>query len=180
MWSGVIAPANDAFDLFEFVHEALLVLQAAGCIRKQDIDVPGFCGIPGIEYNRRRICARLLRNNRDIISFAPGLQLFDSGRTKRIACGKHDRQALLFESIRQLANSRGLARAIYADHQDDKRIFLRAYLKRHRDALKYSKQRSTQAFAERLDILEFFACEAFLQICNDLLGRVDADVSHDQ
>jgi hypothetical protein len=34
-----------------------------------------------------------------------------------------------------------------------------------------------QALAERIDILKFFACEACLQICNNLLACIDADVS---
>ena len=43
-----------------------------------------------------------------------------------------------------------------------------------------SDQGSTQALRQRVDILELLAREAFLQITDNLLGGVDANVGHDE
>jgi hypothetical protein len=45
--------------------------------------------------------------------------------TERIAGGKHYGQALVLESLRELADGCGLASAVHSDHQDDEGAVLR-------------------------------------------------------
>ncbi len=41
-------------------------------------------------------------------------------------------------------------------------------------------ERGAQAFLQGLDILQLLTCQPLVQVRNDLLGRIDADVRHDE
>ena len=84
-----VAPPDDSLDLGQFVHQSLLVLQASGRIRKQYIDVACSSRVPGVENDCRGVGTTLLRDDRNIVTLAPGLQLLygrgaDYARTKGV------------------------------------------------------------------------------------------------
>ncbi len=56
----LVAPRDHALDLGEFVHEPLLVLQPAGRVGEEYVDVPCPGCFPGVEDDSRRIRASLL------------------------------------------------------------------------------------------------------------------------
>jgi hypothetical protein len=106
------------------------------------------------------------------------LQLLDGGRPEGVACGEHDRQALVLEAPGQLADGGGLAGAVDADHQNHERPVLRVDIEWLFHRREDVHERAPEPIAQRLDVLEFLASEALLQVFDDSSRRVDADVGH--
>src|SRR5262249_27464543 len=71
---------------------------------------PGGIGAGGACDDRRTAAA------------TPDVELVDGGGAEGIACGKHDRATLDAQLGRDLADGRGLARAVDADDQGDERL----------------------------------------------------------
>ena len=79
-----IVPRYNALDLGEFIHEALLILQATGGVGEQHVNIPGTGSLPGVKHNSCGICTRLLRYDVDVISLTPYLQV--ARRLQRGTC----------------------------------------------------------------------------------------------
>ncbi len=180
MWSCLVPPRDHAADFCQFVHQALLVLQPSGRVRQQHVDAARPRRLPRVENHRGGICSALLRDDRHLVALPPGLQLFDRGGAERIAGGQHDRQSLVLESLRQLADRRGLAGTVDADHQDHEGPVLRIDVERLLDGRQDIDERAAQATTQRVEVLQLLACQALLQVLDDARRRVDADVGHDE
>src|SRR5258707_11226589 len=109
---------DDAHDLFQFVHQLGLVLQPAGGIDQQYVALLLSRGRQRREGKARRIRSLRARDDRGFGALAPDFQLLDRGRAKRIAGGQHYLAALGGKFRRKLADGRGLAGTVDADHVD--------------------------------------------------------------
>ena len=112
---------DHAFDLFDLFHQMRLRGQPPGGVGQHHIDVARLRGMHRIVDHRRRIAA-LLRDDGDVVALAPGDELFARRRAKGVARRQQYRQALALQIFRQLADGRGLARAIDTHHHDDERF----------------------------------------------------------
>ena len=151
---GFIAPADHAFDLGKFVHQAGLALQAAGRVSQENIYIASTCRIHGVEYDGRRIGAGMLRDDRHIVAVTPGLKLLDGCGPKGIAGRQHDRETLFLEATCKFANRRGFSGAVNADHQDDVRTVRLFDRQRSFDRTQDLAQGVTQPAPQGLDDLQ--------------------------
>ncbi len=126
-----------------------------------------------------RIGTGLLSNDRNVIALAPDLQLFDGGSPKCIPGSQHDRESLFAESPCELANRRRLARTVDADHQDYERGVLPGYHERYGDRLEDIEHCPLQSAAKSVKVVQLAARQAFLQVTDDPLCRLHADIGHD-
>ena len=94
------------------------VLKAAGSIDDQHVLAVRRGLLDAVEHDSRGVAAFLAGNDRRTDPIAPDLQLFDGGGAERIARGQQNTIILLLEPMAELADGRGLARAVDADHQD--------------------------------------------------------------
>ena len=74
-----------------------------------------------VKHDRRRICAFAVRDDGHARTPRPDGQLFGSRRAEGVARGQHHVFALLLEMAGQLADGGGLAHAVDAHDQDDRR-----------------------------------------------------------
>ena len=81
--------AQHAHDLFQFAHEIVPGVQAAGRVGDEHIDFLCPRRLPGVEDHRGAVGACRLGYDRHIVMFAPGLQLLDRGGAKGVARGQH-------------------------------------------------------------------------------------------
>ena len=120
----------------------------------------------------------MLGDHRHVVAFAPCLQLLDGRRAERVTGREHDRVALVPEATRELANGRGLAGAVHTDHQDYVGAVRLVDRERLLDRGEDFDDSLPQAALQRLDIVEFLAREPLLQVGDDTLRRIDADIGH--
>ena len=88
----------------------------------------------GVEGEARGIGAGRPRDDRGADALAPDRQLLDGRGAERVAGREHDRVALARGDGAELADGRGLARAVDADDEDDEGL-LGAEGERHLDGL---------------------------------------------
>ena len=106
-------------DLLELGHQVGLVLQAAGGVDDQDIDVAGPGFHIGVEGKARGIGAGRPGHDGGADAPAPDLELLDGGGPERVAGGEHDGEALAARDGAELADRGRLARTVHSDDQDD-------------------------------------------------------------
>ena len=75
-----------------------------------------------IEYDRGRIRALAVAHDVRARALRPNLKLVGGGSAERIRGGQHDLFALAHIAGGQLADRRGLAHAVDADHQHNRRL----------------------------------------------------------
>jgi hypothetical protein len=88
--------------------------------------------------------------------------------------------AIILQSSRELAYCGRFAGAVYANHQDDKRVWLFRNDQWLRNRCEDIRKHLPQALLQRSYVLEFLSIKAFLQSGYDALCRVDTDISHYQ
>src|SRR5579883_418405 len=110
-----------AHDLFEFGHQLGSVLQPPGRVHDQNVGARLARALKRIISEACRIRAALACNDFAAEPLAPDLQLFDGSGAKSVAGDQHHALAFVSQSGSELADRRGLARAIDADHEDDER-----------------------------------------------------------
>jgi len=107
-----------------------LVLQPAGGVDQQHVDVLLFRSRQRVEGKARRIRTLRSRNDRRLRALAPDLQLLDGGGAKSVTRRQHQCATFGGQFCRKLADGGGLAGAIDADHQNDERLLRRVDLQR--------------------------------------------------
>ena len=118
-----IEPPDHALDLLEFVHQARRPVQPARGVREQDVDVRARAAATSASKTTAAGSAPgCLRDDRNAVALAPDLQLLDGRGAKGVAGGQHDRVARVLQAVGELADGRGLARAVDADHEDHERL----------------------------------------------------------
>ena len=152
---------DHAFDLFDFFHQMQLGRQAARGIRQHDVDITRARRGNRIENHRGRI-AFFLADHRDLIALAPHLQLLARRGAKSVARGEQYRFALCLKQLGELADRRGLARAIHASQHQNKRP-LRADHQRYLQGLQHLRQRLGQGAMQLRSFGKIFAAHALLQ-----------------
>ena len=128
---------DDANDLFQLVHQFGLVLQTAGGVDQQHVELLLFCRTQCVEGKARGIRALGSGDNRRFGAFAPNFQLLDRGRPKGVARGQHHLAALGGEFSCKLADGGGFSGTIDTDHENDERLLCVVYLERPRHRNKH-------------------------------------------
>ena len=172
--------AHDPFYFHQFFHQVGLGMQPAGRVCNQDVNVARPGRLQGVIDDRGRVSALLLGNDHHIVTFAPGLQLFDSRGTEGVTGGQHDLQALLLETVGEFTDGRGLAGTVDADHQHDVRT---AALRNFQWLAAGREDRLhvvSQGGHQRIGIAELLAGDLIGQAVNDLARGLDAHIGHQQ
>ncbi len=155
-------------------------MQPTRGIGQQHVDLSRTCRLDRIEYYSCRIGAGLLCDDGDVVALPPRLQLLDRRGAKRIACGQHDSEAIVNEFLRELADRRGLAGTVDADHENDERSIAVRNLEPSLDRRKDVDERRAQAFAQCGRVVQFLSPKALTESRDDIGGRLNPDVSHNQ
>ena len=108
MWRGGIGLGDYTLYFPYFFHEVQLCRQASSRVCEQDVDTARFCGLNGIENYSGRIAA-FLRDDGDVIAFAPSHQLLARGCPERVPSCQHHTFALTLKILGQLADGGGFA-----------------------------------------------------------------------
>ena len=113
---------DDPLDLAELVHEADLVVQAAGGVDDDDVGLLLDAGLDGVERDGGGVGAVLVgADGGHPDPGAPRLELVGSGSAEGVGGAEDDVLVLGDEHAGELADGRGLAGAVDADDEDDRR-----------------------------------------------------------
>ena len=172
---GGVKFGDDALDFFQFFHQVVLGVQAAGGVDDEDVYAARGGGLQRVVGDGGGIGAGALGDDRDVVARAPGLQLFDGGGAEGVARGEHDFFAFLLEVACQFADGGGFACAVDAGHEDDER-FGTAGVKR----LGIGGEQLLHVVAHRgfhrFNVFEFFAVDLCGHAVDDVARDFDADV----
>ncbi len=171
---------DDALDLLQLLHQVRLAVQAAGGVCQQHVELPRACRLQRIEHHGSGIRARLLCGELGAGPLRPDVELFDRGRAKGIACREHQTASLLGEIACELADAGCLARAVDADDEDDEGLACRVDGQRNGTGGEDVRDGRPQGCYQCRNVGELVACHPPLQVREDLLRRLDADVRHQQ
>ena len=110
---------DDPLDLAELVHQAGLVLQAAGRVDQHRVDALVDAVLDGLEGHARGVAALGAAHDLDADALTPGGELVDSGGAEGVGRTEGHRQVLGDEDPGDLADRGRLAGAVDADDEDD-------------------------------------------------------------
>src|SRR6478672_5274766 len=111
---------DDALDLAELVHEADLVVEAAGGVDDDDVDLLLDACLDGVERHRGRVGTVLVGpHGGDPDTSAPRLELVGRRSAEGVGRTEEDLAVLGHEDAGELADGRRLAGAVDAHDEDD-------------------------------------------------------------
>ncbi len=87
----------------------------------QHVHAAADCGIGGVERHGRRVAALLALDHFHAESLGPDFQLLDGGGAERVARRQQHALVLIAQVLGDLGDAGGLARAVDARHEDDRR-----------------------------------------------------------
>ena len=116
-----VEPAEHPADLGQFVHQMRLVLEPPGGVDDQRVDAGRGGLLDPVIDDPGGVAAFLAGDHRRLDPLAPDLELLDRRGAEGVAGGEHHAIILLLQQMAELADGRGLARSVDADHQDDVR-----------------------------------------------------------
>ena len=170
--------ADDVADLGQLVHQVHAVVQAAGRVDDRHVGAAGDRRRDGVVGHRGGVGAHRLLDDVHAGALGPDGELVHRGGAERVRSAQQDLLALAGQHRGQLADGRGLAHAVHADHQDDIRLL--AEVERF-DALAHQGPDLLAEQAHQLvERHEFVTLDALLQGIDDLQGRLDTHVRLDQ
>ena len=157
-----------AGDLAQLVHQSALRMQATGGIGDQHIGAARARCLQRIENHAGRIGILALRYHRDLVAFAPGLELLDGGGAEGVAGGEDHLVAFVAIAAGELADGGGLADAVDADGKDDERLAA-SDNQRCFDRLEQADQRLPQRGQQGGGIGELALVHALAQILDQVV-----------
>ncbi len=153
-------------------------MKAAGGVAQHHVHVPGLGGLEGVEQHGAGIGALVLADDVHPSAVCPDLQLIGGGGAEGIRRAQQHLLALPFQPVGQLADGRGLAHAVDADH------------KHHGGGVLHVQGRiaHVQAFAQNipqgaLDLIAghiHLLIGSLLQLLHRVLGQLHAHVGQDK
>jgi hypothetical protein len=157
----------------------VLVWSRAGGVADHHIEAFVHTTLDGIEDDGARVRAVLALGDLALGAAAPGLQLHHRGGAVRVACDQQHLLAALGVARGQLADGGGLAHAVHADHQDDRRSAAG-----QREATAGAREDGGAFLAQgrphRVRVRQLVALEPGLEGPQDLLRGGDTEVGRDQ
>lgn len=116
---GGILAADDTVDLFEFLHEVVFVVEAAGGVADEELGTETFGFFVAVEADSRGVAVLRAFDEGDLEALRPDLELFNGSGAKGVGGGEDDAMTLVMEEVGELGSGSGFARAIDADHEQD-------------------------------------------------------------
>ena len=111
--------SGSAADLFQFSHEARLIVQAPRGVGDHGVHSPSLGSLQGIVDHSARVSARLLTNHRTAGPLSPDHELRGGGGPKRVRGAQQNLPTLGSQAMCELADGSRLAHAVHAYHQND-------------------------------------------------------------
>ena len=179
MRGGRVHLGDDPDHLLQLVHQHGLVVQPAGGVDQQHVGAFRLRPLQRVEGQRGGIAILRPGDHRTAGPLAPDFQLLHGGGAEGIAGGQHHLLLLVAELFGQLADGRGLAGAVHADHQHDMRLQRRVDGQRQR----HGRQNFRDILGESLPHLlrRHFLFEAFAgQVGGQLRRCLHAEIGLDQ
>jgi hypothetical protein len=106
-------------DLFEFLHEVVFVVEAAGGVADEELGTEAFGFFVAVEADSGGVAVLRAFDDGDLEAFGPDLELFDGRGAEGVGGGEDDAVALVVEEVGELGGGGGFACAIDADHEED-------------------------------------------------------------
>ena len=173
-----IGLGDHAADFFQLVHQVQLRRQAPSGVDQHHVLAARLAGGDGVKAHGGRI-APFLADDFDQVAVGPDTQLLACCRAESVCgCQQHQR-AFVGQVFGQLANRRGLARAVDADHHDHRGL-VQANDQRPFQRLQQVCQRICQQLLDGGRFGGLAVLDAALEVGQQPLRRLDAGVSHQQ
>lgn len=102
------------------MHEVGFILEAAGSVDEEGVDVAAFCGGESIKGDTGGVTAGFGFDNIDLEALCPKVELIDRACTESIGGGKEDFFSLGFKKVGELSNGGSFAASVDADDEKDK------------------------------------------------------------
>ena len=153
-------------------------MQTAGGVDNNDIRSARFRRAQSVIHHRCRIAALLVADDIRSGALCPNAELLGCCRAEGVACAKEHILALGLQACRELADGRSLTYAVYADHEDNRRLGVKLELCVHiaEHVLHISDKRFLGGFA-----LVYIAAQQNTLIIHHYLRRgLAADIGHYQ
>ena len=173
-----ISLLDDAFDLFQLVHQVDLCGQPPGGIHQYHILVTGLACTHRIKTDGGRVTA-CLADDFHRVAVRPYRELFTRGGTKGVSGGQQNTGPMVCKVRRQLADGCGLARAIHAHHHDDGG-FVFANHQRFLQRLQHLAQAGDQNVFQRHRVSDAAAQHLAAQVGQQKFGGGNTGVGHQQ
>ena len=170
-----ILPRNHAADLFQFLHQVRLVVQAARGVHDQHIGKAALGSLHAIEHHGGGIRAFGLLHNRHACALRPYGELICRSRAERIARADDHAAPDRAQARGQLADGGGFAHAVHSDHQQ---YHGRGQL--HRLAAHEFHQNVLEHLARLLRVGDFLRLAALAQAADGIFGGFHTHIRHDQ
>ena len=138
-------------------------MQPPGGVGDQHVGAARLGRLHRVEHHGRRVRARRLRDDRHVVALAPDCELLDRRSAEGVAGREHDLVPSRLQPPRELADRRGLAGAVHADHQDHERRFVRSIESGRPTGRRMASIESVSA-AERVDVAELAARDLAVQV----------------
>lgn len=116
---GGVFTADDTVDLFEFLHEVVFVVEAAGGVADEELSAEAFGFFVAVEADGGGVAVLRAFDEGDLEALGPDLELFDGSGAEGVGGGEYDAVALVVEEVGELGRGGGFAGAIDADHEED-------------------------------------------------------------
>ena len=172
---------DDPLDLAELVHQAGLVLQAAGGVDEDGVDAVVDAVLDRLEGHAGGVAALGAADDLDADALAPGGELVDGRGAERVGRAERDREVLGDEDAGDLADGGGLAGAVDADDEDHARVAVGAGDLERGGPCRCRRARSAPRAAPRAGRrLAALDPQAGAQLLDQRLGRRDADVGGEE
>ena len=168
---------DDLVDLAEFCHEVLLVMDPARGVADDDVCSAVDAGMDGVEDDRGGVSALIVFDHVDAGAVGPDLQLVDRRSSERVRSAQDDLASGGLEVVGHLADGRGLADAVDADDQDDRRSGQEV------DGLVLAEHVGDDLLDDFTDfrrVRDAGRLHPVLRLFDDLLRRHNTDVGHDE
>jgi hypothetical protein len=106
-------------DLFEFLHEVVLIVEAAGGVADEELSAEAFGFFVAVEANSGGVAVLRAFDEGDLEALGPDLELLDGSGAEGVGGGEDDAVALVVEEVGEFGGGGGFACAIDADHEED-------------------------------------------------------------
>ena len=166
-----------AHDLFQFLHQVALVVQAAGGVGYQN--VYSFCTrrLVRVEDYRGAVSTRMLGDDIYVVAIAPGLQLLDGSGAKGVAGRKKHGASFLLEVLGEFADGCSFADTVHANHEYHEGFARRGrYVQRRFAGREHGAQDFFEGDIQRIRIGKFLALETRREFTKDGSSGLDANI----
>jgi hypothetical protein len=164
-------------DLFEFLHEVVFVVEAAGGVADEELSTEAFGFFVAVEADGGGVAVLRAFDEGDLEALGPDLELLNGSGAEGVGGGEDDAVALVVKEVGEFGGGSGFAGAVDSDHEKD----FRASVGVGKEGRDFFGEFGTDVVAGDLEdvfAIEFAALGA--EGVDDFEGQAGADITGDE